>query len=413
MRKARKLSLFALIRILWRRNMLSGNINKVIFINFCQRFHLYIHAYALLLLGRGLTLAQIGLIESIVIGSIFLMEVPTGLLADRLGRKWSIFCSTFLLMCAEFLFIFARDFSWYILIALLTGTGFAFASGAVEALVYDSLPDEGREDAMKRAMGRLGFYAQIAFVVAPVLGGFIIGAAHPEDFIPAIALTVVSLLTGVVVCLTLREPDRHTSERKPGSVELLRDGISLLRHHKRLRRLAMLVVFTTPFTGAIVTTLGPPYLLQNEVSPFAVSVALSAGSLLAAFTQRYAYKAEQWMGQARAIALLILLPGVLYWLFAAVVGPFATLFVVILLYGVNDMKAPLFSAYQNALIESKNRATVLSLISMFTSLLMALGLPIYARLGEQSLELTFVVMGAVIVAAALLLRVYRLPAAGD
>ncbi len=389
--------------------MYSSNINKVIFINFCQRFHLYVHAVALLLLARGLTLVQISLIESIMIFTIFLMEAPTGVLADRVGRKWSIFCSTFLLMSAEFLFIFARDFNWYIVIALLTGTGFAFASGAIEALVYDSLPEEGREDAMKREMGRLGFYAQIAFVIAPIIGGLIIGEARQQDFIPAIALTVAALLLGVIVCLTLREPASHTSEKKPGSVELFRDGVSLLRHHKRLRRLAMLVVLTAPFTGAIVTTLGPPYLVQNEVSPFAVGVALSVGSLLAAFTQRYAYKFESSLGQARAIAVLILLPGVLYWLFAAVVGPFATFFVIILIYGFNDMKGPLFSAYQNALIESKNRATVLSLISMFTSLFLALGLPIYAALAEQSLELTFVVMGAVILIAALFLRVHRLP----
>ena len=64
--------------------MYAGNINKIIIIRFCQRFHLYIHAYALLLLGRGLTLVQISLIESIVIGAIFLMEVPTGI--GRSGR---------------------------------------------------------------------------------------------------------------------------------------------------------------------------------------------------------------------------------------------------------------------------------------------------------------------------------------
>ena len=76
--------------------MYAGNINKIIIIRFCQRFHLYIHAYALLLRGRGLTLVQISLIESIVIGAIFLMEAPAGVLADRVGRKWSIFAATVL-----------------------------------------------------------------------------------------------------------------------------------------------------------------------------------------------------------------------------------------------------------------------------------------------------------------------------
>lgn len=391
--------------------MYNANINKIIFISFCQHFHLYIHAYALLLLARGLTLVQIALIESILIGTIFLMEVPTGVLADRVGRKWSIFCSTFLLMCAEFIFIFARDYQWYVLVALLAGTGYAFASGAIEALVYDSLPPENREEAMKRAMGRVNSYGMIAFVIAPIVGGLIIGDAAIENFIPAIALTVVALLIGLLVCLTLREPPIEKSEKTESSASLLRAGLSLLIRNRRLRRLVLLAVFTLPFTDALAVTLGPPYLVQNEVSPFAIGAVLSAGSLLAAFTQRYAFKVEEWLGWDRAIAVLILLPGLLYWILAAVAGPIATALVMILMYGCSNMKGPLFSAYQNSLIESKNRATVLSLINMFVSLFLALGAPIYADLAQRSPTVAFVVMGSVIVAAALLLRAHRLPRA--
>jgi len=389
--------------------MYTANINKVILISFCQHFHLYIHAYALLLLARGLTLVQISLIESILIGTIFLMEAPTGMLADRVGRKWSIFCSTFLLMCAEFIFIFARSYEWYVVVALLAGAGYAFASGAIEALVYDSLPPENREEAMKRAMGRVNSYSMIAFVIAPLVGGLIIGDAAVENFIPAIALTVVALFVGLLVCLTLREPSAEASEKTESSVALLRGGLSLLFRNRRLRRLALVVVFTLPFTDALAETLGPPYLVQNDVTPFAIGAVLSAGSLLAAFTQRYAYKVEEWLGRGRAIATLILLPGLLYWMLAAVAGSIATVSLMILMYGCSNMKAPLISAYQNALIESKNRATVLSLINMFVSLFVAIGAPIYAAIAQQSLSMAFVVMGAVIISAALLLRAHRLP----
>ena len=391
--------------------MQPANINKVIIISFCQHFHLYVHAYALLLLGRGLTLVQISLIESILIGTIFLMEVPTGMLADRVGRKWSIFCSTALLMSAEFIFIFARDYEWYVLVAFLAGAGYAFASGAIEALVYDSLPPENREEAMKRAMGRVNSYGMIAFVIAPIVGGLIIGDARVENFIPAIVLTVVALFVGLLVCLTLREPPAEASEKSESSAALLRAGLALLYRNQRLRRLVLLVVFTLPFTDALAVTLAPPYLVRNDVSPFAIAAILSAGSLLAAFTQRYAYKAEEWLGRDRAIALLTLLPGLLYWILAAVAGPIATASIVIIMYGFSNMKGPLFSAYQNALIKSKNRATALSLINMFVSLFVALAAPVYAALAEESLSMAFVVMGAVIVAAGLLLRAHRLPAA--
>ena len=391
--------------------MYTANINKVIIISFCHNFHLYIHAYALLLLGRGLTLVQISLIESILIGTIFLMEVPTGVLADRLGRKWSIFCATFLLMAAEFIFIFARDYEWYVLVAFLAGAGYAFASGAFEALVYDSLPPDNREAEMKRVIGRVKSYSMIALVIAPIIGGLIIGDAAVENFIPAIALTVVALFVGLLVCLTLREPPIKASEKKESSAALLRAGLVLLYRNQRLRRLVLLAVFTTPFIDALAVTLAPPFLVRNEVSPFAIGAVLSAGSLLAALTQRYAYKVEEWLGRDRAIATLILLPGLLYWMLAAVAGPIATALIVILMYGCGDMKGPLFSAYQNALIESKNRATVLSLISMFISLFVALAAPVYAALAQESLSKAFVLMGAVIVAAGLLLRVHRLPRA--
>ena len=131
--------------------------------------------------------------------------------------------------------------------------------------------------------------------------------------------------------------------------------------------------------------------------------------LLAAFTQRYAYKLEEWLGQGRAIALLILLPGLMYWLLAAVAGPAATVLVMIVMYGVNDMKAPLFSAYQNAFIESKNRATVLSLINMFLNLFAAIAMPIFAAIAETSLASAFIAMGAMIFVGGLLLRVHRPP----
>lgn len=388
--------------------MLSNNITKVIIINFCQRFHLYIHAYALLLQGRGLTLFQISTIESIVIGTIFFMEVPTGIIADRIGRKWSIAASTLLMMSAEAIFLFAQTYEWYIVIAILTGTGFAFASGAFEAMVYDSLPPENHDDEMKRAMGRVNSFGQIAFFIAPILGAILIGDASVDNFLPAIAITVLSLFIGLLVSLTLVEPASDWEAEKTSVFTIFRDGVRELRNSPRLIRLVMIVVFTTPFTGTIIGVLGAPYLVGNDVPPIMVGVALSVGSLLAAFTQRYAYKIEQILGAKLAITVLIVLPGVMYILLASVAGPILSLLIVIFIYGTNDMKAPLISAYQNALIASRNRATLLSIINMFVSLFIAIVAPIYAIIAMQSITSTFVMMGSVILLAGLILRVYRI-----
>ncbi|MBZ0297350.1 MAG: MFS transporter [Anaerolineae bacterium] len=383
------------------------NVTKVILVNFCTRFHLYIHIYALYLQGRGLTLLEISTLESVVIGTIFLAEVPTGIIADRIGRKWSLVMNTLFLMLAELIFLFSTEYWQFAVLAVLTGIGHAFGSGAREAMVYDSLPREARDSLMKRAIGLVGSWGQIAFFISPIIGGLIIGDLALERVRLAIALTVGALLVGLIIALTLREPQDDWEVSRSGALAIFRTGMRELWESRRLRRITLLTVLTSAFGGTLITTLAPPYLAANQVSPFAIALTLSLGSLLAAGTQRYAYRVEEVLGPHRALTVLTVLPGIAYFVLALISGPLPVWLVVTLMYGTNDMKQPLYSGYQNALITGKSRATVLSLMSMFSSLFVAIMAPVYAALATRSLPLAFVAMGAVILAAAVMLRVDR------
>ena len=383
------------------------NVTTVILVNFCTRFHLYIHIYALYLQGRGLTLLEISTLESVVIGTIFLAEVPTGIIADRIGRKWSLVMNTLFLMLAELIFLFSTEYWQFAVLAVLTGIGHAFGSGAREAMVYDSLPREARDSLMKRAIGLVGSWGQIAFFISPIIGGLIIGDLALERVRLAIALTVGALLVGLIIALTLREPQDDWEVSRSGALAIFRTGMRELWESRRLRRITLLTVLTSAFGGTLITTLAPPYLAANQVSPFAIALTLSLGSLLAAGTQRYAYRVEEVLGPHRALTVLTVLPGIAYFVLALISGPLPVWLVVTLMYGTNDMKQPLYSGYQNALITGKSRATVLSLMSMFSSLFVAIMAPVYAALATRSLPLAFVAMGAVILAAAVMLRVDR------
>lgn len=383
------------------------NVNKAILVNFCTRFHLYIHIYALYLQNRGLTLLEISTIETAVIATVFLAEVPTGIIADRIGRKWSLIMNTLFLLLAELIFLFSTDYWQFLALALLTGVGHAFGSGAREALIYDSLPAENRESAMKRAMGLVGSWGQIAFFISPIIGGLIIGDLALERVQIAIALTVGALLVGLVIALTLHEPHADWDVKRSGPLTIFCTGINELWSSRRLRRITLLTVLAGSFGGTLITTLAPPYLDMNQVSPFAIALTLSIGSLLAALTQRYAYWLEQVLGPRAAIILVTILPGISYMVLALVSGPLPVWLMITLMYGTNDMKQPLYASYQNALITNRSRATVLSLMSMFSSLFVAVMAPVYAALATASLPLAFGVMSGVILVSALLLRVDR------
>jgi len=382
-------------------------VRKTSIVAFCTHFHFYIHVYALLLMSRGLSLVQISGIESTVIAVIFLMEVPTGVLADRIGRRWSISSSLICLACAEFLFIFSRSYPAYLFIAFLTGTGFAFVSGAMESLVYDSLPQEDRADQMKIAMGKIGSARQAAVFLSPLVGGLLVKDLTQAQFTLAISLTVATLLVGLAVSLTLKEPASAWQTGRAGSLAILKVGFSELRGNTSLLRLVFMVVLTAPFTGMMVTTLVPPYLRRWEVTPFMIGLAMSLGNLLAVFTQRWSHRVEQVLGRRWGLTLLTLLPGVGYFVLASAGNALFAWLQVAWMYGSNDMRSPIVSAYQNEMISSRSRATVLSMINMLLSLFVALMMPVYAMLASRSLPLAFLVMGSVLLGAGILLRVER------
>ncbi|MDZ4670125.1 MAG: MFS transporter [Phototrophicales bacterium] len=383
------------------------NLLKINIVYFCTRFHIYIHAYALLLQNRGLSLFQISIIESVVIASIFLMEIPTGILADKIGRKWSITASVFLMMCAELLFLFSRSYPTYLVVALLTGTGFAFASGAIEALIYDSLPPDDRENTMKRAMGRYGSIGQIAFFLSPLVGVFVLGDLAGDRFDLAIIITVLVLFIGMIACLTLKEPPSTWDASRQPVTQIFRDGIGNIRHNRPLQRLMALIVFTTPFNGLLVTTFAAPTMTQNQIEPQWIALALSLGSLLAVFTQRMVVRIEQFLGKKWGLTALIVLPS-LSWMLLGVMSGNMVWLVIVWMYATNDMRYPLISAYQNALIPDKNRATTLSLMNMFTSLFIGVASPIYAAIGTYSLPVAFMAIGGVIFLGAIVSRVDKM-----
>ena len=73
----------------------SGNTRKFVILTFFQNLYLYNHVGTLYMQSRGLSLLQVNSIGSILVLTIFLTEVPTGVIADRIGRKRSVAAASF------------------------------------------------------------------------------------------------------------------------------------------------------------------------------------------------------------------------------------------------------------------------------------------------------------------------------
>ena len=138
----------------------------------------YYPVFTLLYLDYGLTLSQFAMLNVVWAATIVLAEVPSGAFADNLGRKRLVVLSS-LVMFVEIAMIALVPtenpnlvFMVFLVNRILSGLAMALASGADEALAYDTLKEQGNEELWPRVL-------QIQLRIASSVGIFVtlIGAA--------------------------------------------------------------------------------------------------------------------------------------------------------------------------------------------------------------------------------------------
>jgi MFS family permease len=382
-----------------------GNVTKLAIAYFFATLYFYIPIGTLYLQSKNLNYVQINSLWGIIVGTMFLTEVPTGIIADRLGRKRSINVALALQVLGEVVYIFADGYWPFALAAMIGGLGFAFGSGSLEALVYDSLKTKGREGEMSKAVGFISSAQRLANLLAFSVGGLLVVNLTQERFVLAIAITACAVAVGFLASLTLREPQIEVEQRGgDSSLKLLADGIKTLQSNKRFRRLVLLALATIPFSNYL-SSLYQPRFVNAGVPPIWLGLGLALASGISIVVARYAYWLESRLGTEVSLLLAAGLPGVLYLAMAVVLHPAFTVLTFCTLYGSMSLKGPIFSGHLNRHIESKNRATVLSLISMFSGIYEALMGLLIGRIGDFSLTYAFAFMGAMVLVGSMLFRV--------
>jgi len=121
-----------------------GNIWRFFVVQGLIHFLLWIPIWVVFLQDKGVSLTQIGVLESVAWVLSAGLEVPSGAIADRWGRKASMAIGTFLYSMAMLLILADALSPMFLLGYALWNTSFAFISGADTAFLYDSLKADGR-----------------------------------------------------------------------------------------------------------------------------------------------------------------------------------------------------------------------------------------------------------------------------
>ena len=123
--------------------------------------------YVLFLKENQMTLMEIGFINVSYMLSIFLFEIPTGVVADIFGRKISILIGMAITSVSLLIYFFTYNFTGFIIAEVIMAFGTSFVSGALDAWVKDSLSHNG----VNKKMGGIFSKGEILQQVAIIIGG--------------------------------------------------------------------------------------------------------------------------------------------------------------------------------------------------------------------------------------------------
>lgn len=389
---------------LWLRRLGDLSTPKLVaLISFFAQLYFFVPVMTPYLQAKGLSLAQIAGMQTGLMVTQLVMELPTGVLADRMGHRRSYQAALVMATLGEAVTLLADTYPEFMLGQVVAGTGFAFASGSVDALVYESLPPDDRTTRMQQAKGRIGAAMQLASLFAYSVGGFITRELTMERMRLTLKMDVVGVGMSVLLALLLREPARQVLDARHGSIDLVRTGWRTLVRSNELRRLVLISIVTNAFVAHLLIFY-QEYFIRAGVPPVWLGLGLALGSAVAFFTQLHAWRLPAVLGTRNGLIVATGLPGVLYILMALVDQPAIAVLLFIVQWGVVQLAIPLFAGLFNAHLEELARATSLSLINGIVTVYIGVGGVVLGWLAEWSLSGMFAILGAVIIAGTILVR---------
>ncbi|MFA5644587.1 MAG: MFS transporter [Patescibacteria group bacterium] len=331
--------------------------------------------FQLFLDHKGLNLLEINLLNFVFMSTIFLFEVPTGVIADFFGRKRSVVIGLWF-HALGFLIYFFSDFFWQFLIAeIICAFALTCVSGALEALVVDSLNHYNYDGKLEKVFRR-GEIRQLGVILGAIIGSFVgqFNLAWPW-LLSSGAFILLALATSVFFREDYFIPPLKKEINGRSLGKIVQESFSLGLKNKKLIFIilfsSLLALITQPLNMYWPLVLKDNFFLPTKYMGLAFSgmaIFIYGGSQLSHFWQKR-FKSEE---NSIIFSQIITFVGILGCLWFSNLYPF--LFFLFFHEIGRGLFSPLNRAYINKNISGKNRATILSLESMIVKVGAGIGL---------------------------------------
>ncbi|MGQ0551422.1 MAG: MFS transporter [Armatimonadota bacterium] len=356
----------------------------------------------LFLLDAGLSITQAFAANAFFTVGQVLFEVPTGVVADTMGRRVSYLLGSATLFASTTLYLWMWQVSgpfWaWAVISMLLGLGFTFFSGATEAWLVDGLNFTKYAGTLESAFAKGQIAGGVAMLTGTVAGGAI--AQVTNLGVPYILRAVMLGLTFLVAFILMHDVG-FTPKKSASVLKEMRSILTSSLDHGFRNPPVRWLMLAAPFSagvGIYAFYAMQPYLLELYGSSESYAIAGLAAAIVAgtqiiggfivpymrkAFRRRTSVLLLGAVASAVVLALIGLVSG--FWVALTLLGLWAIVFAATM---------PVRQAFINGLIPSEERATVLSSDNLLSSSGGVVVQPILGKVADAWSYSTSYVVGA-------------------
>ena len=204
-------------------------------------------SWVALLAARGFSLMEIGVAESVFHVASLLFEIPSGVISDVFGRKRSMILSQCMFLLSAFLMAYSEGLAGVCLSLTASAFGYNFASGAREALAYDSLKAAGQEERYLAYSATEFSIYRIGSACATLCAGFALFLGYRRANLLDMVLSSICLM----FCFRLKEVETELRQFEGTLAERLlrcfRESLHFLIHGGR----SVALMLFNSFCGSI------------------------------------------------------------------------------------------------------------------------------------------------------------------
>jgi len=369
---------------------ISSNIWKFYLANFFREWMFIIPVVVLFWQENGLSLTQIMLLQALFALSIVAFEVPTGVIADKLGRKQSMIFGSFFLIAGSMIYGFGHNFFQFFIAEAIWGIGACFFSGADTALVYDSLKQTKREKDFKKILGNAKSWGYLAAGISGIIGGFVAVYSMRVNWF----LTAIGMFLLLFIVLLYKEPKHFEKLQEKNYWKHTKESFKDAFDNKNILFL-LLFYSLLAVIARISLWFYQPYLKAAGWDIVYFGMIWATFTIFAISGSKFAHNIEKYLGVSRSLWLMIIIST-----FSIIfMGYWFALFGLIFIYMqqfLRGFNGPVLSAYTNQHLSSEKRATLLSIQSFSGNLLFVIVGPAFGWIADTfTLKVALIFTGVI------------------